>query len=113
MGWRDWSIQAVGRIAPPAAVAPVLGRHRISRRRDLDRPTGLPVRYVRDQPGELIHLDTKTLGRVPTGGGHRLLGRAARPNYKRGPGYEVLHVAVDDASRLAFAQLLPDGRDSG
>ena len=95
---------------PHATISAVLRRHGVSRLRDLDRPTGLPVRYVRDHPGELIHLDTKTLGRVPGGGGHRVLGRAARPNRKRGPGYEVLHVAVDDASRLAFAQLLPDGR---
>jgi len=92
---------------PHATVSAVLRRHGLSRLRDGDRATGVPVRYVREHPGELIHLDTKLLGRIPAGGGHRLRGRAAAPHRHTGSGYEVLHVAVDDASRLAFVQVLP------
>jgi transposase InsO family protein len=96
---------------PHATISAVLQRHGLSRLRDADRATGVPIRYVREHPGELIHLDTKHLGRIPLGGGHRQLGRAAAPHSRRrGLGYEVLHVAVDDASRLAFVQLLPDDR---
>jgi len=102
------------RLAPlvrlsPSTIYDVLRRHGLSRLRDLDRSSGVPVRYVRDHPGELVHVDMKPLARVPAGGGHRIHGRSAtvRP---RGGGYEVVHVAIDDASRLAFAQILPDGR---
>lgn len=93
----------------PSTIYDILHRHGLSRLRDGDRTSGVPVRYVRDHPGELLHVDTKPLARVPKGGGHRLRGRSAatRP---RGGGYDVIHVAVDDASRLAFAQILPDGR---
>lgn len=56
-------------------------------------------------------MDMKPLARVPQGGGHRLLGRSPETKRRsRGVGYEVVHVAVDDTSRLAFAQILPDGR---
>ena len=96
---------------PHATISAVLQRHGLSRLRDADRATGVPIRYVREHPGELIHLDTKILGRIPPGGGHRHLGRAVVPHHHRHRlGYEVLHVAVDDASRLAFVQLLPDDR---
>ncbi|MGH2626437.1 MAG: IS481 family transposase, partial [Anaerolineales bacterium] len=102
------------RLAPlvglsPSTIYDVLRRHGLSRLRDADRVSGVPIRYVREHPGELLHLDMKPLARVPAGGGHRMHGRSAaiRP---RGGGYEVVHVAIDDASRLAFAQVLPDGR---
>jgi transposase InsO family protein len=96
---------------PHATISAVLQRHGLSRLRDVDRATGVPIRYVREHPGELIHLDTKHLGCIPPGGGHRQLGRAVAPDHRRhNMGYEVLHVAVDDASRLAFVQLLPDDR---
>jgi hypothetical protein len=68
------------------------------------------VRYVRERPGELVHIDVKKLGRIPPGGGHRLLGRnpeTARRN-KLGMGYDYLHVAVDDHSRVAFVRVFPD-----
>lgn len=94
---------------PRSTIYAVLRREGLSRLRDLDRSTGLPIRYVRDHPGELVHVDTKPLGRIPDGGGHRMVGREQAPRH-RGSGYEVVHVAVDDASRLAFAQLLPDER---
>jgi len=84
----------------------VLRRHGVSRLAHADRLTGTPVRYVRERPGELIHVDVKKLGRVPPGGGHRILGESAR---NRLPiGYDYLHVAVDDASRVAYVAVRPD-----
>ena len=65
------------------------------------------MRYQRDRPGELVHLDVKKLGRIPDGGGHRIHGRAAARR-GRGIGYDYVHSAVDDRSRVAFSQLLPD-----
>jgi transposase InsO family protein len=66
------------------------------------------VRYERERPGELIHLDIKKLGRIEGGPGHRATGD--RTGQRRGAGWEYLHVAVDDASRLAYTALLPDER---
>ena len=65
------------------------------------------VRYQRERPGELLHLDTKKLGRID-GIGHRITGHHAGHHRARGVGWEVLHVAIDDASRLAYTELLPD-----
>ena len=87
----------------------ILRRHGESRLRDRDRCTKHVIRYERDRPGELVHLDVKKLGRIPDGGGHRVHGRAAAPR-GRGLGYDYLHVAVDDHSRLAFVQVYPDER---
>lgn len=101
---------------PRSTIYRVLHRNGASRLRDFDRPTGLPVRYVREHPGELIHIDIKKLGRIPPGGGHRRLAkqesmnRSRRSNTLR-PGYEYIHVAVDDASRLAFVQVHGDEQD--
>ena len=68
------------------------------------------ARYERARPGELIHLDTKKLGRI-AGIGHRITGRrTGMINRHRGIGWEYLHVAVDDASRLAYTEILPDER---
>jgi len=102
---------------PRSTVYRVLHRHGVSRLHDNDRSTGVPVRYVREHPGELIHMDTKQLGRIPPGGGHRLLSKQESFNRSRHgnsirPGYEYVHVAVDDTSRLAFVQVHPDQRDS-
>ncbi len=72
------------------------------------------VRYERDRPGELVHMDVKKLGRIPDGGGHRTQGRAAGRRNKTGteanrrPGYAFLHNAVDDHSRLAYTEILGD-----
>jgi transposase InsO family protein len=68
------------------------------------------VRYERARPGELIHVDIKKQGRIPPGGGWRVLGRAAAPNSHRGDGYDFIHAAVDDRSRLAYAEILADER---
>ena len=71
------------------------------------------MRYEREQPGELIHIDIKKLGRID-GVGHRITGdRTGQSNRRaagRGLGWEYLHVAIDDRSRLAFTQLLPSER---
>ena len=63
------------------------------------------IRYERERPGELVHIDMKKLGRIE-GVGHRITGN--RRDGKRGIGWEVLHVAIDDASRLAYTAILPD-----
>jgi transposase InsO family protein len=94
----------------PATVSRVLRRARLSRMRDLDPPE--PVRrYERAHPGELIHLDIKKLGRFDRVG-HRITGdRAERSNASgrsRRAGWEFVHVCVDDASRIAFSQILTD-----
>jgi transposase InsO family protein len=66
------------------------------------------IRYEWPEPGDLLHLDVKKLGRVPQGGGHRAHGR---PGYRRGGGgWDFVHVAIDDHSRLAYAEILPDER---
>jgi transposase InsO family protein len=97
----------------PSTVHAVLRRAGLSRLCTLDGPTALPVRYVRSRPGELVHIDVKKLGRIPPGGGWRVLGRAEgrKHNPKRlGLGTDVVHVAVDDATRLAFVQVHDDER---
>ena len=69
------------------------------------------VRYERDRPGELVHMDVKKLGRIPDGGGWRAHGRAgAEASRDRGVrlGYDYVHSAVDDHSRLAYSEVLPD-----
>jgi transposase InsO family protein len=97
---------------PRSTVYGVLRREGLSRLRHLDRPTAVPIRYEREHPGELVHIDVKKLGRVPAGGGHKVRGRAAaRPNH-RGDGYDYLHVAVDDRSRWAYVEVHADQRGS-
>ena len=92
---------------PRSTIYGVLRRHHMSRLADTDRASGVVVRYQRQRPGELVHLDVKKLGRIPDGGGHRAHGRAAATR-GRGIGYDYLHSAVDDRSRVAFSQMLPD-----
>jgi transposase InsO family protein len=95
---------------PRSTVYAVLRRNGLSRLRNNERGTGIPIRYVRERPGELLHVDSKKLGRIPAGGGHRFLGKAdaGGSRKKRGDGYDYLHVAVDDCSRLAFVQIHRD-----
>jgi transposase InsO family protein len=67
-------------------------------------------RYERGRPGELVHLDVKRLGRI-TVAGHRMLGRGkGRHGGKARSGWEFVHVCVDDATRLAYAEVLVDER---
>lgn len=93
---------------PRSTVHKVLVRNGVSRLSDFDRPTGMPVRYVKDRPGQLLHVDVKKLGRIPDGGGWRIHGRQGHHN--TGQGYDKLHIAVDDHSRLAFVQVHADER---
>jgi transposase-like protein len=86
----------------------VLRRHHMSRLAHTDRTSGVVVRYQREHPGELVHIDVKKLGRIPDGGGHRAHGRAASTPTGRGIGYDFIHSAIDDRSRVAFSQILPD-----
>lgn len=90
-----------------ATVARILQRAGLSRRGPLEPPP--PVqRYEHPRPGDLLHLDTKKLGRI-AGVGHRITGRVAGGAYRhRGEGWEHLHVAIDDRSRVAYLELLPD-----
>ena len=90
----------------------------VLRRRGLGRLTALEprpdiIRYERERPGELIHIDIKKLGRID-GIGHRITGDRSDQSKKRAVGrclgWEYLHVAIDDRSRLAYTQLLPSER---
>jgi transposase InsO family protein len=92
---------------PRSTVYGVLRRHGMNRLAHLDRTSGVVVRYQREHPGELVHLDVKKLGRIPDGGGHRIHGRA-KGTRGRGIGYDYIHSAIDDRSRVAFSQILPD-----
>jgi transposase InsO family protein len=84
-----------------ATVSRILRRHQLSRARDLQ--PALPIRrYEHPHPGDLLHLDTKKLARIARPG-HRLTGNPR--DETRGAGWEMLHVAIDDHSRIAFSQL--------
>jgi transposase InsO family protein len=103
-----WSGPRIARaLARPASTAgSVLRRLGLGRLGSLE-PALPAVRYERAAAGELLHLDSKKLGRID-GLGHRITGD--RRHRARGVGWEHLHVAVDDASRLAYTELLPDAR---
>lgn len=90
----------------PATVSRVLKRAGLSKLKDLD-PAEPARRYQRDHPGELIHLDIKKLGRFDRVG-HRITGDRTGQSNSRGIGWEFVHVCIDDASRIAFSQILPD-----
>jgi transposase InsO family protein len=101
-----------------STVGRVLHRHHVPPLSAADPITGLPVRrrhsrirYERAHPGELLHIDVKKLGRVPDGGGWRLHGRGEQVR-GRGIGYDFLHVAVDDHTRLAYVEAHADERDA-
>lgn len=78
----------------------------LSRLKELDAPPPA-VRYERDRPGELLHIDVKRLGRFDRVG-HRITRRRSYGSKKQG--FEFVHVATDDASRLCYVQILPDER---
>ena len=119
---RRWGpARIAGRLGLPAStVHRVLVRYRMPRLAHLDRATGRVVRrYERGAPGELVHVDIKKLGNIPDGGGHRVHGRAVGEQHRQATttrrnnnrpvlGYGYLHNAVDDHSRLAYTEILPD-----
>lgn len=91
---------------PRSTVGRWLSRCGVGRLSQLAPPEPLR-RYEKQLPGELLHLDTKKLGRIE-GAGHRVTGR--RQHRSRGIGWEYLHVAIDDATRAAYVEVLPDER---
>jgi transposase InsO family protein len=104
-----------------STVGVVLARAGMPRLTDVDRLTGALLRgrrhserrYEREAPGDLLHVDVKKLGRVPDGGGWRVHGRAATVDQRHKPvpiGFDYVHVAIDDHTRLAYAEVLPDER---
>lgn len=92
----------------------ILRRSGLNLLASLDRSTRAAMRFERDRPGEMVHLDVKKLGCIPEGGGKRFSpgfrenGAGYSPPGKRG--YEYVHVAVDDHSRYAYVEILPDER---
>ncbi len=88
---------------PRSTVARVLKRQGLNRLKSLE-PQEPPRRYTRRHPGELLHLDVKKLGRITGLYGHRITGDRTRR--RRGAGWEFVHIAIDDASRLAYAEVL-------
>ncbi len=92
---------------PRSTVAAILKRAGLARLRS-PQPAGPVQRYQRERPGELVHLDVKKLGRIVGRVGHRMTGD--RTHRVRGAGWEYVHVAIDDASRLAYAEVLRDER---
>lgn len=96
---------------PRSTCYAVLRRHGLQRLDWMDRPTGEVIRrYERERPGELIHVDVKKLGRIPPGGGWRLHGRQPGLTHNAGAGYDYIHSAVDDHSRLAYSEIHADER---
>jgi len=102
---------------PPRTVSRILRRHGVPYLRECDPMTGevirsskqTTVRYERDRPGELVHMDVKKLGKIPDGGGWRAHGRANRSHDRKVKvGYDYVHSMVDDYSRLAYSEILPD-----
>ena len=101
--WNGWRIARELRTSR-ANVSRILRRAGMNRLRSLDPPPPV-VRYEHKHPGDLIHLDIKRLARIVKPG-HRVHGD--RTQETRGAGYEYVHVAIDDHTRLAFAAILPD-----
>ena len=103
---RDGPHLMVGRLGMPrSTIYAVLVRRGLSRLSTLDRSTGVAIRYVKDCPGELVHVDIKKLGKVPDGGGWRVHGMENRGTKQR-VGYEFAHSMVDDHSRVAYTEIL-------
>jgi transposase InsO family protein len=114
---QDWLGPELG--LPPRTVARILRRHQVSYLRQCDPMTGeviraskaTAVRYERARPGELVHMDVKKLGRIHHGGGWKANGPQHRQTaaQKRAKiGYDYVHSLIDDHSRYAYSEILPD-----
>ena len=114
---QDWLGAELG--VPARTVSRVLRRHEVPYLHELDPITGAViraskttgVRYEHDHPGSLVHTDVKKLGRIPDGGGWKLHGREAGDTAARKKariGYDYVHSLVDDHSRYAYSEILPD-----
>jgi len=91
-------------VSTVSAVLERIGLGKLSRL----EPPEPPNRYERRQAGELLHIDIKKLGRIPAGGGHRARGRGPGRHHGKGIGWDYVHVCVDDATRLAYVEVLKD-----
>jgi len=114
---QDWIGPELG--VPARTVARVLRRHGVPYLRECDPLTGemirasktTAVRYERDRPGELVHVDVKKIGKIPDGGGWKAHGRqmgSTSAKRRAQIGYDYVHSMVDDHSRLAYSEILPD-----
>jgi transposase InsO family protein len=101
---------------PASTIGVVLRREGLPRLADVDRVTGEIVRgrkfsnqrYEHREPGSLLHIDVKKLGRIPKGGGWRVHGLHTDTPKGRGIGWDFVHVAIDDHSRVAYCEVLGD-----
>ena len=124
---RRWGPAQIGYLLGihPSTVHRVLTRYGVARLRWLDRPTGRVIRRIETSAvGELVHVDVKKLGKIPAGGGWRMLGRrkgnrnaqadksSGQRNKYSHPlrGHHYLHTAIDAHSRLVYSELLADER---
>lgn len=123
---RRWGPARIGYLLGlhPSTVHRVLTRYGLAKLRWLDRSSGASIRRMHQSVcGELVHIDVKKLGKIPAGGGWRMLGRTAgnrnsqtdktgRVNKSRQPlrGHHFLHTAIDGYSRLAYSEILADER---
>jgi transposase InsO family protein len=124
---RRWGPARIGYLLGlhPSTVHRVLTRYGLAKLRWLDRPTGRVIRRMEPaRCGDMIHVDIKKLGKIPAGGGWRMLGKAAGRHNSRADkssglvakygetarGYHFLHTAIDGHSRLAYSELLGDER---
>ena len=114
---QDWLGPELG--VPARTVSRVLRRHGVPYLRECDPLTGevirasktTAVRYERDRPGELVHVDVKKVGKIPDGGGWKAHGRkmgSTGAKKRARIGYDYVHSMVDDHSRLAYSEILPD-----
>lgn len=108
----------------PSTVGRILARHQVPHLSAIDPITGevvrssrrSPNRYEYPTPGAMVHVDVNKLGRIPPGGGWRLHGRdaavsVAHRHKKTKIGYDYVHTAIDDYTRLAYSEVLPDEKD--
>jgi transposase InsO family protein len=124
---RRWGPARIGYLlgVHPSTVHRVLTRYGLAKLRWLDRPTGRVIRRIEaTRCGEIVHIDVKKLGKIPAGGGWRMLGPAVGKHNKQADksggvittygnprrGYHFLHTAIDGYSRLAYSELLTDER---
>ncbi|OBI08789.1 transposase, partial [Mycolicibacter heraklionensis] len=124
---RRWGPARIGYLLGihPSTVHRVLTRYGVAKLRWLDRPTGRVIRRIEtSQCGELVHVDVKKLGKIPAGGGWRMLGRTIGNRNSRADkssgrrskhhhplhGHHFLHTAIDAYSRVAYSELLADER---
>src|SRR3954464_5995328 len=114
---QDWLAAETG--VPARTVSRILRRHQVPYLRDCDPLTGeviraskaTAVRYERDRPGELVHMDVKKIGRIHDGGGWKAHGREhgqTGAQKKARIGFDYVHSLVDDHSRLAYSEILTD-----